>query len=332
VFTAIAVLVVLLAVLVFEGLRRGITRPLDRLSADARMVAAGHLDHLIAATGPSDLRVLADDVEGMRHRLSAELIVADERRRLLDEQTEELRRSNAELEQFAYVASHDLQEPLRKVASFCQLLQRRYGGQLDERADQYIGFAVDGATRMQVLINDLLTFSRVGRVSNRLGPVDLEQAFAAALDSLSLAVAEAGAEITRDPLPAVHGDRTQLGMLLQNLIGNAVKFRDPDRPPRIHLAAEQDGETWRFAVADNGIGIGPEYAERVFVIFQRLHTKETYPGTGIGLALCRKIVEFHGGTIAVDPEHRPGTRITFSLRTVAPTPVEAAVAAERAGR
>jgi signal transduction histidine kinase len=332
VFTAIAVVVILLVVLVFEGLRRGITGPLDRLSADSRMVADGHLEHVIAATGPSDLRVLAGDVEGMRRRLSTELTVADERRRQLDEQTEELRRSNAELEQFAYVASHDLQEPLRKVASFCQLLQRRYGGQLDERADQYIGFAVDGATRMQVLINDLLTFSRVGRVANRLGPVDLEQAFAVALDSLSLAIEDAGAEITHDPLPEVYGDRTQLTMLLQNLIGNAVKFRDPDRTPRIHLSAQEDGETWNFAVADNGIGIGPEYAERVFVIFQRLHTKETYSGTGIGLALCRKIVEFHHGAIAVDPGHGPGTRITFSLRTAAPAPVEAAMAPEGAGR
>jgi signal transduction histidine kinase len=319
-FTAIAAMVILLAGLVFEGLRRGITAPIGRLSADARQVADGDLEHGIRATGPSDLRALAADVEGMRMRLAAELAVSEEDRRQLDEQADELRRSNAELEQFAYVASHDLQEPLRKVASFCQLLQRRYEGQLDERADQYIGFAVDGATRMQVLINDLLLFSRVGRVHDRLGPVDLERAFATVLDSVDLAVAESGAQITHDPLPEVTGDATQLGMLLQNLIGNAVKFRSPDRPPRIHLSVHRDGELWHFAVADNGIGIGPEYADRVFVIFQRLHTKESYPGTGIGLALCKKIVEFHDGTIAVDPDYSPGTRITFTLAAPEPEP------------
>jgi light-regulated signal transduction histidine kinase (bacteriophytochrome) len=199
------------------------------------------------------------------------------------------------------------------VASFCQLLQRRYAGQLDERADQYIDFAVDGATRMQVLINDLLTFSRVGRVNSRLGPVDLERVFAGALDAVSFAVTESGAQITHDPLPEVTGDASQLGMLLQNLFGNAVKFRSPDRSPEIHLSAERADDGWRFAVSDNGIGISPEYADRVFIIFQRLHTKESYPGTGIGLALCKKIVEFHGGTIGVDPDYSPGTRITFSL-------------------
>jgi signal transduction histidine kinase len=343
VFIAIAIVVTLLTAMVFEGLRRGITLPLSRLSDDSRRIAGGDLDHSIAATGPADMRALAQDVEGMRRRLAAELAAADEARRLLDAQTAELRRSNAELEQFAYVASHDLQEPLRKVASFCQLLQRRYGDQLDERADQYIGFAVDGATRMQIMINDLLTFSRVGRVQKNLGPVDLERTLAGALDSLSLALTDAGATVTHDPLPEIHGDATQLGMLMQNLIGNAVKFRDPARPPRIHLSAvpEEPDETgggngdgngggsgdenggrpmWRFAVADNGIGIGPEYAERVFIIFQRLHTKEAYPGTGIGLALCKKIVEFHGGAIAVDPDRNPGTRITFTLPGVGPRP------------
>ena len=313
VLSAVAIVVALLAALVFEGLRRGITTPLSRLSADAQLVAAGDLDHTIEATGPADLRALADDVEAMRRRLAAELETTDLARSQLDEQAAELRRSNAELEQFAYVASHDLQEPLRKVASFCQLLQRRYAGQLDEQADQYIGFAVDGATRMQIMINDLLTFSRVGRVHGRLGPVDLEQSFAAAADSLSLALSEAEAELTHDPLPEVYGDPTQLSMLMQNLIGNAVKFRASDRPPRIHLSAVLEDDMWNFAITDNGIGISPEYVERVFIIFQRLHTKEAYPGTGIGLALCKKIVEFHGGEIAVDPEHSPGTRITFTL-------------------
>ncbi|HEV2638568.1 MAG TPA: ATP-binding protein [Actinocrinis sp.] len=331
VFAAIAAVILLLATLVFEGLRRGVTTPLGRLSADARQVADGDLGHVIAPTGPPDLRTLAGDVEGMRQRLVAELDVSDRGRRRLDEQTAELRRSNTELEQFAYVASHDLQEPLRKVASFCQLLQRRYAGQLDERADQYIAFAVDGATRMQVLINDLLTFSRVGRVNTRLSTVDLERVFAVAVEAVSMAVAESGAQITHDPLPEVVGDATQLGMLVQNLLGNAVKFRSPDRPPQIHLSAERGEGRWNFAVADNGIGISPQYADRVFVIFQRLHTKESYPGTGIGLALCKKIVEFHGGTISVDPEHSPGTRIAFSLSDSGVPPGRSALADGSAG-
>ncbi|MEU6340772.1 ATP-binding protein [Streptomyces sp. NPDC046977] len=328
VFAAAAVLIVVLAALVFEGLRRGITDPLTRLSDDARKVARGDFAHPITPTGPADLRLLAHDVEAMRRRLADELTFAERARQMLDEQSAELKRSNAELEQFAYVASHDLQEPLRKVSSFTQLLQRRYGGQLDDRADQYIGFAVDGANRMQTLINDLLAFSRVGRIHNEHSTVDLDAVVDRTLDSLSVAVEESGAEVTRDPLPSVVGDTTQLGMLWQNLVSNAVKFRRTDVPPRIHLEAVRDGDLWRFAVADNGIGIDPEFAERVFVIFQRLHTKDAYPGNGIGLAMCKKIVEFHGGTIGVDPEHTPGTRITFTL----PVPVHAtAVSAADSG-
>lgn len=249
----------------------------------------------------------------MRRRLVDELAFAERARQMLDEQAAELKRSNAELEQFAYVASHDLQEPLRKVSSFTQLLQRRYGGQLDDRADQYIGFAVDGANRMQTLINDLLAFSRVGRIHNEHSTVDLDAVVDRTLDSLSVVLEESGAEVTRDPLPSVVGDTTQLGMLWQNLVSNAVKFRRPEVPSGIHLEAVRDGDMWHFAVTDNGIGIDPEFAERVFVIFQRLHTKDAYPGNGIGLAMCKKIVEFHGGTIGVDPEHTPGTRIAFTL-------------------
>ncbi|MFD8075070.1 ATP-binding protein [Streptomyces sp. NPDC059718] len=313
VFTAIAAVIVLLAVLVFEGLRRGITRPLELLGTEVRHVTRGRFDHPITVHGPADLRRLGGDVEGMRRRLAEELSFAERARQLLDEQSADLKRSNAELEQFAYVASHDLQEPLRKVSSFTQLLQRRYGDQLDERADQYIAFAVDGANRMQTLINDLLAFSRVGRVHNQQGTVDLERIAGATEEALSVALEESGAEITRDPLPTVVGDATQLGMLWQNLISNAVKFRHPDRAPRIHVAARCDGDLWRFSVTDNGIGIDPEFAEKVFVIFQRLHTKDAYPGNGIGLAMCKKIVEFHGGTIGIDPEHGPGTRMAFTL-------------------
>ncbi|MDT0309228.1 ATP-binding protein [Streptomyces sp. DSM 44917] len=313
VFAVAAALVVALILLAFTGLRRGITLPLERLRDDARTVADGAFGHPIEGTGPADLRQLAEDVEQMRRRLADELAFTQEARGRLDEQAEELRRSNEELEQFAYVASHDLQEPLRKVASFCQLLQRRYGGQLDDRADQYIAFAVDGANRMQTLINDLLQYSRVGRLNGQETVVDLQETLTRTLDALSVTVEESGAEVTSDPLPPVRGDATQMGMLMQNLISNAIKFRVPDRPPRIHVSARRDADTWHFAVADNGIGIDAEYAERVFVIFQRLHTKDLYPGNGIGLAMCKKIVESRGGTIGIDPAHHPGTRIVFTL-------------------
>ena len=322
VFTAVALVILLLAALVVAGLRRGVTAPLERLSRDVRSVGAGDFVHAVnATTGPADLRRLAEDVEGMRQRLADELAFSDQARVRLDEQADELRRSNGELEQFAYVASHDLQEPLRKVASFCQLLQRRYADKLDERADQYIAFAVDGANRMQTLINDLLAFSRVGRMHKEYAPVDLEAVFAATVDALGIAVEESGAVVTHDPLPVLTADSTQIGMLLQNLIGNAIKFRAPDRAPEIHLSAVQDGDRWQFAVQDNGIGIGTEFADRVFVIFQRLHTKEAYPGNGIGLAMCKKIVEFHGGTIAVDPDAESGTRISFTLPLAPAVPV-----------
>ncbi|MFI1018946.1 ATP-binding protein [Streptomyces sp. NPDC020965] len=317
-FSAIAVLIVLMAGLVFEGLRRGITDPLGRLARDVRHVTAGRFDHMITASGPADLRELAGDVERMRQRLADELARAEEARGLLDEQAADLRRSNAELEQFAYVASHDLQEPLRKVSSFTQLLQRRYAGQMDERADQYIGFAVDGANRMQRLINDLLDFSRVGRMHNQQSMVDLDTSLGDSLDALSVVIEESGARITRDPLPTVVGDSTQMNMLWQNLISNALKFRSPDRAPDIRIAVREQGDIWEFSVTDNGIGISPDFADKVFVIFQRLHTKDAYPGNGIGLAMCKKIVEFHGGVIGLDDSHGPGARITFTLPVHSP--------------
>ncbi|MFJ4715516.1 ATP-binding protein [Streptomyces sp. NPDC088785] len=319
VFSAIAVLILALAALVFEGLRRGITRPLNRLGADARTIANGDFEHPIDPTGPADLRRLSAEIDSMRRRLVRELAFSEEARHLLDAQTAELQRSNAELEQFAYVASHDLQEPLRKISSFTQLLQRRYGGRLDERADQYIDFAVDGANRMQTLINALLDFSRVGRLHNAQESVDLAEVLGQTLSSLSVATEESRATVTHDALPTLIADPVQMGMLWQNLIGNAIKFRRPQQPPVIHIGAERAGEAWRFTVTDNGIGIDPEYAERVFVIFQRLHTKDAYPGSGIGLAMCKKIVEAHGGTIAIDTAHTAGTRITFTL---APEPAD----------
>ncbi|MEU9394557.1 ATP-binding protein [Streptomyces sp. NPDC048324] len=312
-FAIIAAVILMVAVLVFEGLRRGITGPLSRLGSAARDVSQGRFDRSLTGAGPADLRRLASDLEAMRLRLLEELRFSEAARTQLDEQAEDLKRSNTELEQFAYVASHDLQEPLRKVSSFTQLLQRRYGGQLDARADQYIAFAVDGANRMQTLINDLLAFSRVGRVHNDHQTVDLEAVLGRTLDTLSVAVEESGAEITHDTLPTVVGDPTQMGMLWQNLLSNAIKFRSPDRPPRIHISAASDDGHWEFAVTDNGIGIAPEFQEKIFVLFQRLHTKDAYPGTGIGLAMCKKVVEFHGGTIKIDPEYRQGTRVVITL-------------------
>jgi light-regulated signal transduction histidine kinase (bacteriophytochrome) len=242
----------------------------------------------------------------------------------LDEQTVELRRSNAELEQFAYVASHDLQEPLRKVASFCQLLEKRYGNELDGRGIEYIAFAVDGAKRMQVLINDLLTFSRVGRLNSTHTDVDLGATLDAALENLATAIDESGAEVTRTgPLPEVIGDPTLLTMLWQNLIGNAVKFHREGVAPRIVIelggyGGADDGE-WLFSVSDNGIGIAEEFTDKVFVIFQRLHGRDEYSGTGIGLALCKKIVEYHGGNIRVDSSYTEGTRFLFTLPATPPT-------------
>ncbi|MGW1068300.1 sensor histidine kinase [Streptomyces aureus] len=318
VFAAIAAVIFLLAVLVFEALRRGVTTPLEQLGSEARAIANGDFEHPITPVGPADLRRLSGEIDFMRRRLVRELAYAEEARTRLDAQAAELQRSNAELEQFAYVASHDLQEPLRKVSSFTQLLQRRYGGQLDAKADQYIDFAVDGANRMQVLINDLLDFSRVGRVHHQRQDVDLEHALERTLSTLSVGIEEAGALITHDPLPTLAADPTQMGMLWQNLIGNAVKFRRPGTEPRIHVSAAREGSLWRFTVTDNGIGIAPEFAEKVFVIFQRLHTKDAYAGSGIGLAMCKKVVEFHGGTISVDPNFRDGARIIFTLAPQAP--------------
>ena len=220
----------------------------------------------------------------------------------------DLGRSNKDLEQFAYVASHDLQEPLRMVSSYTQLLARRYRGQLDAAANEFIAYAVDGANRMQKLIDDLLAYSRVGTRAKAFQPTDCTAVLDQALANLKAAIETSGAVVTHGPLPAVVHDNLLLVQLFQNLIGNAIKFH-VEMPPRIHVSAEQKGEEWVFAVRDNGIGIDPQYAERIFTIFQRLHTREEYPGTGIGLAICQKIVERRGGRIWV--ESQPGTGSTF---------------------
>lgn len=315
--TAAAVVV---AVGTWRTLRRRVLEPLAELAAKAEAVSTGDLDLPVRTDGPGEIASLAHAVDAMRVELVARMAsearsreeIADAHERVL-EQADELRRSNRDLEQFAYVASHDLQEPLRKVASFTQLLQKRYGGELDDRADQYIEFAVDGAKRMQRLIQDLLGFSRVGRAVREEVEVDLAAACATALGALDAAVEESEAVVEVGYLPVVLGQQTLLVQLFQNLVGNALKFRDPDRSPRVSVGAVRREEGWELWCSDNGIGIDQQYADRVFVIFQRLHAKDAYDGTGIGLSLCKKIVEFHGGEIWVDTSVSEGTTVRWTL-------------------
>jgi signal transduction histidine kinase len=224
----------------------------------------------------------------------------------------ELTRSNNDLQQFAYVASHDLQEPLRMVGSYTQLLARRYKGKLDKDADDFIGYAVEGAERMQKLIQDLLAYSRVNTQGKKFEPTNCNRVLEEALRNLRLLIEENHAVVTHDPLPIVKGDDTQLEQLFRNLIGNAIKFRG-DAPPRVHVGVRSAGREWTFSVRDNGIGVDPQFADRIFVLFQRLHTRSRYPGTGIGLAVCKRIVERHGGRIWVDSDSQEGATFLFTI-------------------
>jgi signal transduction histidine kinase len=332
--TLLSIMVVAAVIIILAGaalmllLDRLVSRPVVDLAEQVREVAGGEYDRRIASTGSPELRRLAEDVDGMRRQIAAELSQVRQARSEIEwvndqlkTQADELTRSNRDLEQFAYVASHDLQEPLRKVASFCQLLQRRYAGQLDERADQYIAFAVDGALRMQALINDLLAFSRIGRLTSGFTDVDLNRVLTEVSSQLESRTGEDG-QVSWSDLPTVEGEEPLLTTLFVNLIGNSLKFRRPDVPPVITVSAELAGQEWRINVRDNGIGIEPEFADKVFVIFQRLHARDAYEGTGIGLAIVKKIVEYHGGRIWLDLDAEVGTSINFTLPLLAGVPVK----------
>jgi signal transduction histidine kinase len=312
--TGIASAIALLLFVVALGLslRAAAIRPLTRLAGDARQVAGGDFGHEVDPSGPREVHELAVDVNRMRLRILSELSAVQVANVALEARALDLERSNSELEQFAYVASHDLQEPLRKVASFCQLLQRRYIGQLDARADQYIEFAVDGAKRMQALIDDLLAFSRVGRGEREAVLVASASALSQARVNLTTEIRKTAAVIETTELPPVRAELSLLTSLFQNLISNAIKFHG-DQAPHIRVAAVRQDDFWLFSVADSGIGIEPQYADRIFVIFQRLHDRASYAGTGIGLAMCRKIVEHYGGTIWLDTGYQNGARFCFTL-------------------
>jgi signal transduction histidine kinase len=312
-----AIVVVLAGVILLFLLDRLVSRPVLDLAEQVRAVAGGDYERRITSRGSPELVRLAGDIDAMRLQIATELAQVREARGQVEwvndqlkVQAEELTRSNRDLEQFAYVASHDLQEPLRKVASFCQLLQRRYQGQMDERADQYIAFAVDGAQRMQRLINDLLAFSRIGRLTGGFVDVDLGAVLTEVAGQFEGKVEDA--RITWDDLPEVEGEEALLTTLFTNLVGNALKFRRPDVPAVVHVSAQRLDKEWQITVKDNGIGIEPEFADKVFVIFQRLHARDAYEGTGIGLAIVKKIVEYHGGRIWLG-DVTEGTEINFTL-------------------
>ena len=300
-----------------------VTTPLRRLVGATETIALDKKDINLDIGGGGEVADLARAFERMFKRLASTLVARDallaeieERKkaeRLRESTLADLRRSNEELQQFAYVASHDLQEPLRMVSSYTQLLAERYEPQLDDRAKKYIHYAVDGAVRMQRLIQDLLTYSRITTKGGTIEPADSKEAFDNAVANLQAAISDAEAVISHDALPQVMADPIQVTQLFQNLIGNAIKFRGVS-PPRIHVSADRDGQQWRFSVADNGIGIDPQYGEKIFVIFQRLHTRREYPGTGIGLAICKRIVQRHGGDIWFVSEPRKGSSFHFTMK------------------
>jgi len=316
------------AYLLSSGLQRVISKPILGLAETMKIVSNEKAYSIRADKQSNDevgilidgfnemltqIQIRDEELERRQEKLEEQVVELQLRDKELKHYAAELRRSNKDLEQFAYIASHDLQEPLRMVSSYTQLLARRYKGRLDSDADEFIGYAVDGVGRMQELINSLLTYSRVGTKGKSPERTDCKAVFDQTYRNLQKTVEDAGAKVTCDPLPTVMADDIQLGQLFQNLISNAIKFRGKE-PPRIHVSAKQEEEEWVFSVRDNGIGIDSEYAERIFVMFQRLHGMREYPGTGIGLAICKKIVERHGGRIWVESRLGEGTIFYFTMQ------------------
>ena len=277
--------------------------------------AAGAVDYVTKPLNGAEVLARIEShlaLYALRRQLAAQNAQLQQEIAVRAEAEAALQRSNTEFEQLAYVASHDMQEPLRKIASYLQLLSQRYQGQLDADADEFIGYAVDGAKRMQALINDLLAFSRVGTKAKPFAPADCGLIVKTALADLQFSIEDAGARVDVGDLPMVMGDATQLSQLFRNLISNAIKFRR-DEPPVVRVTSERSEAFWRFTVSDNGIGIAAEYFERIFVIFQRLHGRSQYAGTSIGLAICKKIVERHGGQIEVRSVEGEGSEFAFTL-------------------
>jgi PAS domain S-box-containing protein len=299
------------------GLHRAIAVPLE-FGGDLRAV----MEFLTYETGEPDAG-LTDMMETLSRQLGLFFVRRGTERALaqarseLEQRAAELERSNADLEQFAYVASHDLSEPLRTVTGFIQLLAQRYEGKLGDDADEFIAYALSGVARMRQLIDDLLVFSRVGSAELRRAPVRLADVVARVRDNLSGGLEESRGRIVAGELPTVQGDATQLEQLMQNLVSNALKFHG-DEPPVVELSAERLDGTWRVTVQDNGIGIDPQHAERIFKMFQRLHDRDSYGGTGIGLAVCKRIVERHGGEISVEPNPDGGSRFAFTILDASP--------------
>lgn len=273
------------------------------------------------STLPVEISLSGTEVEGQRCVIAIVRDVSDRRRLEGDLQrlVAELKRSNEELEQFAYIASHDLQEPLRVVSGYTQLIKRRYAGQLDAEAEEYIDFTVEGVKRMQALINDLLAYARLTTRGREFKSTDLAKLTKQVLLYLAPVIDEASATIEVGSLPTVMGDASQLTQVIQNLLSNALKFRSTERPVTIKILAERKSEDWVISVEDNGIGIAPEYKDRIFVAFQRLHTRDHYPGNGIGLAICKKVIERHHGRIWVEPAPRHGTVFYFTLPALGST-------------
>jgi len=294
---------------------RSIAYPINRLSKGAEIIGNGNMDYLVGTSGKDEISGLSRAFDNMTRKLKATTASRDELNNEIKMRKHiegELRRSNENLEQFAYVASHDLQEPLRMMASYSSLLEKRYKSKLDKDADEFISYIVDGAKRMQTLINDLLTYSRVGREEAIISAVNINTVLAGVKQSLAAAINESGAIITNDELPTVNGRESNFTHLFLNLIDNAIKFRGSE-PPRIHISAYKKGLEWVFSVKDNGIGIESQYKDRIFLIFQRLHGRGAYSGTGIGLAICKKIAETEGGRIWVESNVGEGSNFCFTI-------------------